>query len=237
MAVATALLDHVNDELEKALQKVREYLALDSGDVEPMFFGNVLARQHRHDLKLDLTPQVVEALDELLGALAPTLSTCLGDDAVLYELAALVSDPNAPQQPFHPDTPHVETQGLAVLTAFVALQPIDATMGPTSFIPSSQTAEAHEAFNCAEDGGKRKLELLRSRPAYRGTLGTGDATLFDSRVIHCGGANISSRRRVLFYVSFRAQKAKAPPGSLLYELRDRYRLSELVENCGQHAKV
>ena len=59
---------------QQALQSVREYVALDSG--EPMFFGNVLARQHRHDLKLDLTPQVMEATDQLLGALAPTIASC-----------------------------------------------------------------------------------------------------------------------------------------------------------------
>ena len=86
---AEALLEYVNLSLEQALQSVREYVALDSGDCEPMFFGNVLARQHRHDLKLDLTPQVMEATDQLLGALAPTIASCLGDDAMMYELAAL----------------------------------------------------------------------------------------------------------------------------------------------------
>ena len=70
-----------------------------------------------------------------------------------------------------------------------------------------------------------------SQPIFRGLLGTGDATLFDSRLLHCGGANESPRRRALFYVSFRARKALAPPGSLLYALRERYSLRELRERC------
>ena len=224
---AATLLAHVDQSLESALQSVRDYTALDSGDVGPMFFGNVLARRNRHDLKLDMAPPVQTAMDELLSVLGPTIAECLGHDAELYELAALISDPNSPQQPFHPDTPYRDDQGVAVLTAFVALQPIDATMGPTKFVPGSHTAAAHEAFNSQEDGGRAKLALLRSRPTYTGVLGTGDATLFDSRLLHCGGGNESPRRRVLFYASFRAKVAEAPPGSLLYELRGKHSLAEL----------
>ena len=40
-------------------------------------------------------------------------------------------------------------------------------------------------------------------------------------------AFFSPRRRVLFYASFRAREAKAPPGTLLYELRERHSLSSL----------
>ncbi len=53
-------------------------------------------------------------------------------------------------------------------------------MGPTHFLPGSHTAEAHATFNTKDDG-TAFLQLLRSRPCYRGLLGQGDATLFDSR--------------------------------------------------------
>ena len=229
-----ALLKHVNEELEIALSSARESLALDMGDVYVSFFGDVLKREdsqgdvRRHDLKLDLTPTVAEAVEALCASLGATIGSCLGEDAVLYELAALISDPDSPQQPFHPDTPYREDQDIAVLTAFVALQDIDATMGPTRFLPGSHTAAAHAAFNSPEDGGKAKLALLRSRPCWRGILGAGDVSLFDSRLLHCGGANESNRRRVLFYASFRAREAKAPPGTLLYSLRERHSLSDFL---------
>ena len=226
---ATSLRSYVDSALEAALQSARESVALDMGDVMIEHFGEVLVRENRHDLKLDLgSPPVKAAVDALLSSLAPILAACLGEDAVLYELAALISDPQAPSQPFHPDTPHLgEAQGLAVLTAFVALQPIGKNMGPTNFLPSSHTAEAHAVFNRADDGGEAKLALLRSRPTWRGLLGTGDCSLFDSRLLHCGGPNTSDRRRVIFYLSFKAKNAKAPPGTLLYELRGKHSLADL----------
>lgn len=56
----------------------------------------------------------------------------------------------------------------------------------------------------------------------------GDVALFDSRLLHCGGANVSPRRRILFYVSFRARKVVAPPGTILYDLRERHTLQDFV---------
>ena len=112
-----------------------------------------------------------------------------------------------------------------------ALQPVDESMGPTKFVPQSHTAAAHEAFNSAET----KLAMLLRRPTWRGVLDTGEATLFDSRLIHCGGANESPRRRVLFYISFRAKEASAPPGTLLYDLRGRYSLSRSKSDGGSWA--
>ena len=53
-----------------------------------------------------------------------------------------------------------------------------------------------------------KGRLLQSTPHRVGVLGCGDAMVFDSRTLHCGGANTSSRRRVLFYFSFKANSAR-----------------------------
>jgi ectoine hydroxylase-related dioxygenase (phytanoyl-CoA dioxygenase family) len=231
---ADTVLSYVNRALDEALLRSRdEFVALESGDLFGAHFGKVLSRRdpssgatRRHDLKLSLTPPVSEAVVELLSALGPTIAQSLGEDAVLYELAALISDPGSPQQPFHPDTRFRDDQGVAVLTAFVALQPVDERMGPTQFLPASHTADAHAAFNTRDDGSRAFHALLRSRPTYRGLLGRGDATLFDSRLLHCGGGNESPRRRVLFYASFRARCAKVPPGTLLYDMRDRHSLRE-----------
>ena len=229
---ASSALSYVNTALEEALGE--QSMLLEPGDAFVQRFGKVLSREsscgttRRHDLKLSLDEPVVRAaVDELLSAIGPALRTSLGDDAVLYELAALISDPGAPCQPFHPDTRFIDGQGVAVLTAFVALQLIDESMGPTTFLPSSHCEADHSTFNLKGDGGEEAfLAMLRSRCTYRGMLASGDATLFDSRVLHCGGANTSPRRRVLFYASFRAREAKAPPGTLLYDLRERHSLSE-----------
>jgi ectoine hydroxylase-related dioxygenase (phytanoyl-CoA dioxygenase family) len=182
-------------------------------------FGDVLMRENRYDLLLDLAPAVQTAAHEVLSSLKPTFASVLGEDAELFELAALISDPRAPRQPAHPDTPYRTGEGAAVVTAFVALQDVDEDMGPTSVIPRTHTQDAHERFNNKDDGGRERVALLRETPNHIGVLRTGDANLIDSRVIHCGGANDSSQRRVLFYISFRRRGKVTPSGSMLYKHR------------------
>jgi ectoine hydroxylase-related dioxygenase (phytanoyl-CoA dioxygenase family) len=110
----------------------------------------------------------------------------------------------------HPDTPYKPGDGAAVLTAFLALQDVEDDMGPTAIIPRTHTAEAHARFNNKDDGGRERVALLRELPNHVGTLRLGDANLIDSRLIHAGGSNDSSKRRVLFYVSFR-RRGKVTP--------------------------
>ena len=117
------LLEHVNSALPEALAASADTAAFEVDDVYVSYFGDVLRRdsedgiRRRHDLKLAISrPPVADAVDELLATLGPTIAECLGPDAVLHECAALISDPQAPQQPFHPDTPYRSEQGLAVLT-------------------------------------------------------------------------------------------------------------------------
>jgi ectoine hydroxylase-related dioxygenase (phytanoyl-CoA dioxygenase family) len=110
----------------------------------------------------------------------------------------------------HPDTPYKPGDGAAVLTAFLALQDVEDDMGPSAIIPRTHTAEAHARFNNKDDGGRERVALLRELPNHVGTLRLGDANLIDSRLIHAGGSNDSSKRRVLFYVSFR-RRGKVTP--------------------------
>lgn len=241
-ASATAeLLDEVNCNLEASLERAKarvhdaklprdalsDLLRL-TDEALAENFGDVLCSKNRHDLKLDLsTPQVQSACSELLSVLQATLASCLGEESELYELAALISDPQSSSQPLHPDT-SFEAEAV-VLTAFVALQDIDAAMGPTLFLPGTHTAEAHAAFDA--DGRKRTATALGSYPSWRGVINAGDVTLYDSRLLHCGGANESPRRRALFYVSFRAKGAdcsfRKTQGTLLDSLRGRHTLRDL----------
>ena len=95
---AAALLEWVNTSLEEALQEEHELF----GDEWQAQFGNVLSRTNRHDLKLSLkAPQVQAALTPLLSTLAPAIADRLGGDALLYELAALISLPGSQRQRNH----------------------------------------------------------------------------------------------------------------------------------------
>ena len=203
---AGALLAHVNAVLE---ERSSGRMGFEEGE---------LLGPNRYDLQLGLEPLVCQALAELLSPVRPLFSAALGEDAELYELAALVSDPGSPRQPVHADFPALAHEDSpAIMIAFAALQDVAAEMGPTSIVPRTHTAEAHAHFN-SRDG---RLPLLREAPSLLGVLDVGDANLIDARVLHCGGANQGATRRVLFYCSFRRRgKVTAGTRSLLYELEE-----------------
>ena len=70
-----------------------------------------------------------------------------------------------------------------------------------------------------------------------GVLNTGDANLIDSRLIHAGGGNDSTKRRVLFYVSFRRRGKVTPSGSLLYKFRRAGYTLDNVEEWNKEAAL
>lgn len=192
------------------------YAAISGGDDEwRKYFADVLLKENRCDLLLPLKGSrgIQTALHELLVSsnLSNILVTALGgDDATLYELAALISEPGSPRQPVHPDNPHQEHPPL--LTVFVALQDITSQMGPTSFIPNTHTAAAHAKF----DDISQRDAFLQNSSSVVALLKSGDASLFDSRTMHCGGANdgLEGATRVLLYASFRNPRATEPIGNV-----------------------
>lgn len=146
----------------------------------------------------------------LAGVAGAVVARAVGEDATLYELACLVSEKGAPRQPVHPDNPYQDTAPL--VTCFVALQDISIDMGPTTFLPRTHTAAAHAAFDASTAA---RDALLGETPARVALLRAGDCALFDSRTLHCGGANTErGDTRAIFYFSFRNARATAPVGNV-----------------------
>ena len=230
------LLEHVTNRLVEA--KVALAATGDTSEAQKMF-GTVRRPTERADLKCRLLPPVAIALADALSPLLAVIDATLGPDAQLFELGAFISDPAAPRQGLHPDTLYTPTA--AACSVFIALQDIDDHMGPTHFLPgthvdlaahialstrgrvdSAVCDEAGRAVDASSDVGSR-MHLVQTTPRHVGTMSAGDAVLFDSRLLHCGGANSSPRRRILFYFSFRAAGAVTPYslGSLDIELQMR----------------
>ena len=220
---AAELLNEINATLERELSRAGQRGS--SRGLPSESFGNVYCKGNRYDLKLPLDGVAAKALKEAIDKLRPFLEDVAGGErAKLCEFAALVSDPGSMRQPVHPDTNYRRDR--CVLTSFVALQDVTADMGPTIFIPGSHTASAHLAFR---DAGERGGPALAA-PNRVATLSAGDATLFDSRLLHCGGGNESDRRRVLFYFSFEVDGSDNPNtavSSIREELRGKYSLADL----------
>jgi hypothetical protein len=85
-------------------------------------------------------------------------------------------------------------------------------MGPTTFLPKTNTAAAHAEF----DDMSQRDTLLSERPSVVALLNAGDASLFDSRTMHCGGANDIDKgaTRALVYFSFRNPRVTLPIGNV-----------------------
>ena len=241
---AAALMEAVDLSLADALQATKGN-EIDSEQWQSRF-GDIMSPRNRHDVKLSLeAPPVRAALASLLGTLEPALSASLGEDALLHELAALISLPGARRQPIHPDTPIKEgsgtDQGPVILTGFCALQDIDASMGPTLFLPSTHTAEAHAAFftyenfdlyissTSDEDEDELDAEHETRVSAQLESLEPWHSELCTARCLHAGDANTSQRRRYLFYFSFiKAAHADATTtyATMLESLRGKHKLGE-----------
>jgi ectoine hydroxylase-related dioxygenase (phytanoyl-CoA dioxygenase family) len=100
-------------------------------------------------------------------------------------------------------------------------------MGPTLFIPGTNNAQAHVEFR---EGAERAGPVL-ARTNEIGVISRGDATLFDSRTLHCGTENESDKRRVLFYFSFQvagSDNPNAAVSTIRSELRDKFTLAGLL---------
>lgn len=189
--------------------------AMNNGEDWTQYFANVFVSSNRWDLLLPLKGMrgVQAALRELFVGSATVCNvflSLLGDDATLYDLAVFISEPGSPRQPVHPDNPHQEHP--LMLTCFVALQDIHSFMGPTTFIPKTHTAAAHaeydDIFQCDA--------MLSERPSVVALLNSGDAVLYDSRTMHCGGLNDvhEGATRALLYFSFLNPLAILPEGEV-----------------------
>ena len=208
-STVSALLEYISERLiaAKAAVEVQDYGPHHREAL--LHFGNVRRPIERADLKLRLTPLVAAAVAEALAPLQAVIADTLGREAELFELGAFVTDPGAPRQPVHPDTPY--TPDPTACSTFIALQKIEEDMGPTVYLPGThRDPAAHIALETREedpddgvaDPGEAgaKERMLRGTPSQLAApMAGGDSITFDSRVLHCGTANESTRRRVLFY--------------------------------------
>ena len=179
---------------------------------------------------------VQRALHEVVRNLLPLLQEMEGmcSTGILHELSCFVSDPGSPAQCVHCDTPWLPNVD-PLYTIFVALQDVDDDMGHTTYLPGTHTELAHSIFNGPT---KQKNEMVANARCTRSNLKIGDAAIFDSRVLHLGGANTSKKRRILFYTTFTAgDVVKYNPnpsrgmGSIRREDQLRYSLNHLTEGA------
>jgi ectoine hydroxylase-related dioxygenase (phytanoyl-CoA dioxygenase family) len=246
VCIENVLPDDLADRLREYLIDLRDRSrsAIEAGAITNSQdrFADVLLNQNRCDLKVPLGPAAVnDALRHLLAAvprgtvlrnlieLVYEKHGSVGSQAALYELNCFMSQSGARRQLVHADIVSQSDDDRPsilgpdepiMLTCFVALQDVDASMGPTYFIPGTHNLQAHRQFFETPDAvppapmfDSTKDELLGTRPAVMGTLKKGSCILFDPRTLHCAGANFCddpAKTRALFYFSFKNPKVDSP---------------------------
>jgi len=95
---------------------VREHVLRTSDEAKAQgrndLFGNIQEAEKRTDLKLDLCPPVIDALNSFGARCGPVLSQTMGGRVKVVELAAITSTTGAVAQPVHADTMHGVTRFL-----------------------------------------------------------------------------------------------------------------------------
>jgi hypothetical protein len=226
------LRSYVDQQLLDSIQEVESFRS-----PRMNLFGNVLAKKSRWDLLLPFeeSSAMIDALDEIIGEgsmVGSVIDSTLGKDAELYELGALISDPQSDRQEIHPDIEYQDAL-IPLLTCFVALQDVDITMGPTCFLPGThKSSSCHDELN---GNTERRNDFLKRTPSKLSTLNSGGASIFNPCTMHAGGSNQSDRRRCLLYITFRNTAFEDPstnynPGSIRPELKERrINLTEMRE--------
>lgn len=144
-----------------------------------------------------------------------------GCDAELWECSAIIAAAGSAPQILHGDT--VFTSHPQVFTALIALQDVERNTGPTRFVPRTQSGikgeSAHELLeidnnHSTSDGGQASGHVEKYAPRVSSVvalLRAGEASLFDSRTLHCGGPHepegVEPLERVVFVLSFRHTQA------------------------------
>lgn len=180
-------------------------------------FGNVFSRKNRYDMFLRNEGVLELALASMLqdGSILGDLFSALleGLTGNFHEFSSLISDPTSASQSIHPDSRY--TEHAPIWTVFVALQDIDNDMGPTIFLPRTNTLACHEML---EKSPCDKEQLLSTCQYRRSSLQKGDCAIMDSRLFHFGAANESQTRRVLLYFTIQNPKhvGEYPTGGSLF---------------------
>ncbi len=195
-------------------------------------------RKNRTDYQLSLTKgsstgtyPVVTALSELFGvngALRELYDVLVGNEGVLYELAAMTTERGADRQMIHTDFKFQREPPL--YSIFVALQDVSYEMGPTVFLPGTCNVKDNEKWKDKSTFD----DYLRAKTPHLALLKKGDLIVYDPRTLHCGAENDveNGSTRCMFNVGFRNVKAQGNfeyKGSLRSGYNDKIRYKEFKQ--------
>ncbi|KAK3270013.1 hypothetical protein CYMTET_21569 [Cymbomonas tetramitiformis] len=204
---------------EDRCQSLRALLAEELARVienpTPKSFSKINNPDRRHDLRLPVTTSIGEGLRWVLRTYRNVYSSLFTTDAPLVELGVITSHPGAERQNIHSDV-EFDAEASKIYTTFVALQQVDARMGPTQVWAGTHTPYFCEFYKPRMCGPVDPYYDANKPISVE--LSCGDALIIDTRVMHCGGRNESEKDRMLFHFSFRTLDSERLPAGFTYHL-------------------
>lgn len=181
----------------------------------------------RHSIVASLSADMSGALTHILSLNAEFFGRILRaphDECELVTLGAIVSLPGSESQNVHPDIVHANC---SLVTSFIALQDVDAAMGPTTVYPGTHTEDFHALARSMRSSAPagvpaegfdnysvRSIDELAPKTARQIVLREGDMLVMDARIYHFGSANESDADRYLMQVSLLSSSRKSSDGKL-----------------------
>jgi len=212
-STASSLKEHVLEEMESARALIS------SGQQPPRaMLNSEPERKSRTDFKLSLKRRegkdskhpIADALSEMFGdggSLRALYDVLLGPDSELYDLGCMTTFPGSDRQTVHADFAYQSEPPMFAI--FVALQDVTEEMGPTVFLPRTNTAQDNNEWKSAST---YDAYLHRKVPSVA-LLKRGDLVIYDPRTLHCGAGNLEGgSSRSLFNVGFRNPKVSGDFG-------------------------
>ncbi|CAJ1401903.1 unnamed protein product [Effrenium voratum] len=222
----------VDDVLADVLQKLK-----DAPEDKGSDLGSVHGEEQRWDLKLPLTAPVREAVELLVQSMGSLLEDLVSREAILAELACIVSDPGAKQQPLHADTLRIGSACAPSVTVFVPLQDLRPAMGPTILCQGTHNLQSHMSLFKCEQVFMPQDVVVKKHGGLPALAAAGTGIVMNSNLLHCGGANLpqamGGARRRLFYVTFQTpgNTPDRSSFSLREELLEEFQLSDFDQQA------
>ena len=167
----------------------------------------------RYDAPAELKLTEKAELKDVLHRVYQAAVAALGDvPCDLAFVGVVVSEPGAPAQMWHIDSLHTSKRFEPCPNMVNILIPLGEDvapeMGPTELIPGSHKLTNHHQHNF---GKEIAYQDPKNHPSMLGLKeettirkwSMHDALIFDDRIMHRGGANLSQQRRYVAYFSYR----------------------------------
>ena len=147
----------------------------------------------------------------------PVVADVLGEDAEVIFQGVVSSEPSSPDQEWHIDSPHTDTEhGPAnILNVLIALEDIPMEMGPTELAKGSHFHTNHfknpkivvDHLVYQHDGTNPSSllsnENTKEAPTWTTPMSAGSVLIFDDRTLHRGRGNQSDKYRHVAYFSYK----------------------------------